>query len=241
MSSSRRAAIVAAVTATVVCAGVYGAVTGGAADRGVPAAKRAAKAVPGVRGNFSLVMMVHTLDVPKTTPWAGSFRQGAAYSYRSIACNGNAPVNNISSDLPSYNGRVAGSSLPQSLRGQPFAFRTVKTRKYGWVMRGTITITVCQLKSGPTPTPDPVPDESKPKIRVSFQAKPRIVNAEDATWHGSFRLVGGTGRYAGLTGGGQIAGYFLCFAGCSKFGYYHDAQFVMHGTYADRTPELAAG
>lgn len=203
------------------------------------AGRERAERQEGVTGRFSTVLMVHTLDSPRTTPWDGSPRDGAAYSYRSIGCNGNAPVNNISSDLPSYGARVAGSSLPNSLRAHPFAFRTVKSRR-GWIMRGTIKMTVCKLAAGPTPTPDPVADESKPKIIVKFKARPVRTSVEHLRWSGRFKLAGGTGRYRGLTGSGRISGYFLCFAegGCRQFGAYRDAQFVMHGRYADRTPRL---
>lgn len=217
--------VVAAVTAGVIASGAASA--GGSA---------------GLTDKFSLILMVHTLDSPKTTPWDGKLaNDGKIFTYRSIACTGNAPVNNISSDLPSFNGRVAGSSLPNSLRGHPFAFRTVKTKRNGWMLRGIITIKVCKLGSGPTQSPDPVPDEQKPQINVKFLVKPKKVNGDDLHFSGKFQLRGGTGRYEGLTGSGQIAGYFLCFAsgGCKQFGYYHDVQFVMHGTYKSPDPQLS--
>ena len=221
----------------------------------------------GVSGDFSLIMMVHTLasvpefNVPATRPWSGESASSATFSYRSIPCTGNAPVNNISSDLPSYNTRVAGSRAPSSLRSHPFEFRIVKTtvktriapkRKGGKVrfktrsfleLRGRITLTVCKLASGPTPNPDPVADAAKPKINVAFKARFVRSTAEAIRWSGTFTLQGGTQRYADLTGSGSIAGYFFCFAaeGCAARGQYQDGQFVMHGTYADPTPDLASG
>jgi hypothetical protein len=222
---------------------VTGAIVAAAASTGGPASAKSA--ANGVRGEFSLILMVHTLasipqfNVPATTPWNGRLLQGRTFSYRSIPCTGNAPVNNISSDLPSYNTRVQGSRAPSSLRGHPFQFRLVKVKKR-WELQGTMTVTVCKLNSGPTPNPDPIPDQAKPKIFVTFRAPFKRMTAESVQWAGTFRLTGGTQRYAGLRGSGRIAGYFFCFAaeGCTAEGALQDLQFVMHGTYSDPTPQL---
>ena len=222
-----------------------------------PGATTGAPAQAGVNGKFSLILMVHTLasipefNVPATTPWNGAAASGATYMYRSIPCTGNAPVNNISSDLPSYNTRVAGSRAPSSLRAHPFEFRlaqtTVKTGKGKqartqrvWEMQGRMTLTVCKLASGPTPNPDPIPDANKPKIYVTFRARFTRMTRESIQWDGTFTLAGGTQRYADLKGSGTIAGYFFCFAaeGCGAKGAYEDGQFAMQGTYSDPTPQL---
>lgn len=196
-------------------------------------------------GRFSLVMMVHTnasagnFNVD-TTPWNGDLRNGALYTYRSIACTGNAPVNNISSDLPSYNTRVPGSRAPSSMRAHPLYMRLSETKR-GWLMRGSIEFTVCQLRSGPTRSDDPVPDADKPKIRVRYTARFSRTTQESTRWEGTFKIVGGTQRYEGLRGSGNIAGYFFCFQpeGCAaNQGNYADGQFVMHGSYSDPTPQL---
>jgi hypothetical protein len=197
------------------------------------------------RGRFSLIMMVHTnasagnFNVD-TDPWNGDLRDGALYTYRSIACTGNAPVNNISSDLPSYNTKVAGSRTPASMRAHPLYMRLSETKK-GWVMRGSIEFTVCQLRSGATPSNDPIPDANKPKIRMRYTARFARSTQEAIRWHGTFKIVGGTQRYEDLTGSGEIAGYFFCFQpeGCAgNDGNYADGQFVMHGSYRDPTPQL---
>lgn len=193
-------------------------------------------------GNFSLVMMVHTKskqygNLPGVRPFGAEASEGA-FTYRSIACQGNAPVNNISSDLPSYNARLAGSRVPSSLRAHPFAFR-VREEGDERTMEGEITLTVCKLGPGPTPKNEPVRDEDKPKIRVAFDADLGRGNAEAVPFDGSFRLRGGTQRYEDLEGSGEIAGYLFCFApeGCAaKGGKYLDGQFVMHGRYEDPNP-----
>ena len=203
-----------------------------------------------VAGNFSLVMMVHQQSLsaggqlPGVRPWDGRARAGVRYAYRSIPCSGNAPVNNLASDLPSYNGRVRGSRFPQSMRAHPLSF-SLRRRRGRWEMLGGIRFTVCKQAPGPTANPDPVPDESKPRIDVVFRATFRRYNAETLHWNGTFRLRGGTGRYADLTGSGAISGYFACFGerGCPGSGNstFQDGQMTLQGTYRDRTPELASG
>lgn len=199
----------------------------------------------GVSGRFSLLQMAHTSAesgrLPGVNPWDGARRSGVTYVYRGIPCSGMAPLNNLASDLPSYNTRVANSRAPSSLRAHPFQFRLYKVRGK-WEMRGSIVFTVCKLAGGPTPANDPVPDAQKPKIHVDFRARFLRVNGETVRYDGRFKLAGGTGRYVGLTGSGSIVGYLFCFAqqGCAKTGgKYTDQQFVMQGTYRDPTPQLA--
>lgn len=186
----------------------------------------------GVRGQFSAVVMVHTPDWPAATdvkPWDG--QSDGTFIYRSIPCSGNAPVNNISSDLPTYNTRVPGSRSPASTRAHPLEF-TVESGR----LKGRISWTVCQLQGGPTT--DGIPDSTRDRIYVDFEATAHRVTAEEVVFSGSFRLAGGTGRYSDLTGEGTIAGYFFCFdpQGCgANQGRYRDGQFVMLGTYYDPT------
>ena len=203
-----------------------------------------------VSGDFSLIMMVHTtastpnFTVPAINPWDGS-RAPGRFTYRSIPCTGAAPINNISSDLPSYGARVRGSRAPSSLRAHPFRIRVRRARNgRGWELVGRMMLTVCQLRGGPVPAPDPVPDADKPKIDVRFVARFKRLSVENLTWQGRFTLSGGTGRYEDLTGSGRIAGYFFCFnpQGCQSTGRkYLDGQLVMQGDYRDPTPQLAAG
>ncbi len=199
-----------------------------------------------IRGDFSLVMMVHTSsggfgNLEGVNPWDGTPTPGR-YAYRSIPCTGNAPVNNISSDLPSYNTRIAGSRSPTSMRAHPFTFQ-VRRHRGRWEMFGSIKFTVCKLGGGATAAPDPIPDESKPKIIVGFRAAFRRTTNESLRWAGRFRIEGGTGRYRELTGSGTIAGYLMCFApeGCPAAGggRYLDGQFTMQGAFRDPTPSLA--
>ncbi len=205
---------------------------------------------PGVTGNFSLIQMVHQtqntpsgpVTLPGVNPWDGSNNPTVRYTYRSIPCTGPAPVNNIASDLPSYNNRVRGSRSPSSMRAHPFTFKLVKV-KGRWRMRGQITFTVCKLDGGATKSPDPIPDANKPKIVMRFDTAYRRVNPETLRFNGVLKVAGGTGRYADLTGKGTIAGYLFCFGQeCAKRGgKYLDGQFAIQGDYRDPTPDLAAG
>lgn len=203
-----------------------------------------------VSGKFSLLIMAHTLasipqfSVPATNPWNGIPVKAKSSSYRSIPCTGPAPLNNISSDLPTYNARVVGSRPPASMRAHPFQFQLVSIKVGGkgvWELRGRLDFTVCQLKGGATPNPDPVPDLNKPKIFVTFRAPLAIRTKESISFSGTFKIVGGTQRYAGLTGEGTLAGYFFCFdpAGCPAKGAFLDTQMALQGTYSDPTPQLA--
>lgn len=202
--------------------------------------------IRGVRGNFAFQGMMHTARggnrLPGVNPWDG--RSSGRFAYRSIPCSGNAPVNNLSSNLPSYNSRVRGSRSPSSTRIHPLRFSVVRSKSGRREMRGRITLTVCKLDQGPTADPDPVPDVAKPKIRILFSAPFRRENTDVVRFNGRFRITSGTQRYDDLTGSGTIAGYLFCYdqGGCaSQGGHYQDGQLSMQGSYADPTPELAAG
>ncbi len=102
--------------------------------------------------------MAHTPDWPSATdvtPWDG--QSEGSFTYRGIPCSGNAPVNNISSDLPTYNTRVPGSRSPASTRAHPLQF-TVQ----GNTLHGHIAWTVCNLTGGPTT--DGLADTERDKI-----------------------------------------------------------------------------
>lgn len=209
---------------------------------GAGAVAQTGGAAAGMSGNFSLVNMVHTtqyqgqdLGTNDPQPWTGTREPGGPFVYAGIACTGNAPVNNISTDLTTYNTRIEGSRSPASTRSHPFEFRVVRNKEGRLRLRGQITFTVCQLKPGPTPDPDPVPDAQKSKIYVGWNAKFKKTSAEEVSWWGTFRIRGGTGLYEDLTGSGDIAGYFFCFApeGCATLGEFRDGQYTMAGTYAD--------
>ncbi|MDP8970438.1 MAG: hypothetical protein M3N52_08105 [Actinomycetota bacterium] len=192
----------------------------------------------GLRGDFSLVAMVHTtayedqeLGEQFPNPWEGS-EQGGPFRYASVPCTRNAPVNNISTNLTTYNSRLPGSRSPASTRNHPLEFTVTDSR-----LDGSITLTVCKLGPGPTTSPDPVADADKDKIFFSWHAHSHKTSPEEVSWTGTFRITGGTGVYQDLRGGGRIAGYFFCFAteGCATLGEFRDGQYTMVGRYNDPT------
>ena len=185
----------------------------------------------GVEGTFGLAAMVHTPDWPnnaQVTPWDG--KSDGEFVYRAIPCAGNAPMNNISSNLPTYNGLIPSSRSPASTRSHPFKFN-VKADQ----MTGSIALTVCKLAPGPTN--DGRPDIERDRINIEFTATATRSTPEEATFSGTFVIPGGTGRYEKLTGSGTIRGYFMCFdpKGCveGNKGMLRDMQYVLEGRFND--------
>ncbi|MDP9429447.1 MAG: hypothetical protein M3Q47_11485 [Actinomycetota bacterium] len=193
-----------------------------------------------VRGSFSLVAMAHTtqyagadLAAQQPKPWDGSGQDAGPYRYAGIPCTGNAPVNNISGDLPTFNALVPGSRVPASTRSHPLEFEVTEGEDGVVQMEGSVELTVCQLRPGVTPDPDPVPDPEKDRIRIEWTAQAVEATEETVVWQGSLQIAGGTGPYEQLRGEGRIAGYFFCFApeGCAELGEFRDVQFTMSGSY----------
>lgn len=187
---------------------------------------------PEMSGDFSLMAMVHTTSsfdqqrqVLEPKPWDGS-GEGAAFRYSSAPCSGNAPLNNISSNLTTYNSRLPGSLSPASTRNHPLEFDA-----RNGTLRGRIVLTACQLQRGAT-ADAPESDAAKPKIFFDWIAKYTKTSEHEAAWSGTFKITGGTGTYEGIKGSGSISGYFFCFSGCSGE-QLTDGQYTMNGKYRD--------
>ena len=190
------------------------------------------QAQQGASGDFVLQAMTHTPDWPSAkdvVPWDGV--SDGSFTYRAIPCSGNAPLNNISSNLPTYSNRIAGARSPASTRAHPMKFTVEKG-----LMKGTIAFTICKLTPGPTPATDETKDADRPKINIEFTARTTKVNAEELVFKGEFRIASSTGRYQKLTGSGTISGYMFCYdpKGCvANQGRFRDMQFVIEGAYSD--------
>jgi hypothetical protein len=192
---------------------------------------------------FNLIAMAHsspetvrglTIEV-ETTPWDGA-STGGPYSFASAPCHEDAPINNVSSNLPSFNTRLEGSRSPASTRLHPIEFDVLTLEDGRGELQGRIELTVCQPRFGVTPEPaeaDVPPDEEKDRIFIRFTAVVDLPTPEEATYHGDFTISGGTGVYDGLEGGGEIAGYFMCLGPdtCEDLGEFRDAQVAMIGSY----------
>ena len=187
---------------------------------------------------FALFAMVHTrsYDTPDgprdTRPWDGAPDAAGVFTYASMPCSGQAPVNNVSSDLPALGGALPGSTVPVSTRTHPLSFEV--GRDGGGVrLRGGIVLTVCHLGPGPTEEADPTPDLERPRITLDWEAAVGTRTDELVTWHGRFTLTGGTGPYADLAGEGDVAGYFFTFDRNRRPGdpALRDAQYALVGRY----------
>lgn len=194
-----------------------------------------------LEGVFSLFAMVHTMSFEgaagweETVPWGGERAGGGPFSYASMPCTGEAPVNNVSSDLPALGGAVPGSRVPVSMRTHPLRFDVAEAG--GAVrLRGSITLVVCQLQPGSTATPEPVADGDKPRIEVSWEAAIDRRGRALVSWRGTFALAGGTGRYEPLRGEGEIGGYFFSYQPDREV--FGDGQYAMIGRF--RVPDDAA-
>lgn len=205
-----------------------------------------------IQDDFSLMLMVHTTFPPDAgtgppMPWDGE--SDGTYRYNSINCTGNAPVNNIGTNLTTYNSRLPGSKSPASIRAHPFEFIATHGNSAPEVnLNGRLVLTVCQRRGGPGP-PVP-PDATKEKIFFDFTATAEKESPEEVHFDGAFRIVGGTGVYKDITGSGRIHGYLFCFnhldeapPGLFCGGIrYTDGQMTMTGHYNDPTvAELGIG
>lgn len=188
---------------------------------------------------FNLIGMAHT--APRTArglpievdtePWDGT-STGGPYSFASAPCSADAPINNVSTNLVSFNTRLEGSRSPASTRLHPFEFEVLSLADGAGEMRGTIDLTVCQPRFGVTP-PDGGPDTERERISIEFTADFTQPTAEETTYAGQFEITEGTGPYEGIRGSGEITGYFMCLGPerCAQLGGPRDAQVVMVGSY----------
>lgn len=195
------------------------------------------------QGVFSLFAMVHTMAFEgpagreEAAPWDGA-AVGGPFCYASMPCTGEAPVNNVSTDLPALGGTIPGSRVPVSTRTHPLRFE-VAAAGGALHLRGSVVLIVCHLRPGATAGDDPTGDGDRPRIEFGWEATVDRRTPELVTWQGSFDIAGGTGRYEALRGEGDIAGYFFCSdpAGCAPLGEYRDCQYAMIGRY--RIPAAA--
>lgn len=181
---------------------------------------------------FSVLHMSHTF-ADSSRAWDGTDTDGT-FTYISAPCTFDAPVNNNATNIATFNARIPGTSSPASTRLQPLEFEVTDAQDGTGTLRGTMSMTVCQTRRGPTPEDDPVPDAEKDHIVFTWTADYQQTSEEEITWAGTFEIREGTGPYEGLTGSGQVSGYFTCAFrpdDCADLGEFTDLQLVMLGTY----------
>ena len=194
-----------------------------------------AEGAPGVdEGNpFSVVAMAHTF-AETSKAWDGTGGD-ETFTYVAAPCSFDAPVNNNATNLGTLNGRLPGSTSPSSTRMQPLEFTAAADEEGRGELTGTMVMTVCQTKPGPTAENDPVADEEKDHITFSWTAEYEQQSPEEIAFVGSFDIDEGTGAYEGISGSGEVGGYFTCAwgnpEGCAAAGEFTDLQLVMIGSY----------
>jgi hypothetical protein len=215
------ASLVALAVAAVVaaaCGGTDRGTSGSAAVDGTP---------------FSVLHMSHTF-ADGSRAWDGNSTDGT-FTYISAPCNFDAPVNNNATNLATFNARIPGTSSPASTRMQPLEFEvTDRNDDDSGRLDGTITMTVCHTQRGPTAEDDPVPDAEKDRILFDWTADYERTSDEEIVWTGTFEIREGTGPYAGISGAGQLSGFFTCAfrpEDCADLGEFTDLQVVMMGSY----------
>ncbi len=247
----RRPILVALLTAATALAGCSqgdGADAPGATKN--PAAKGTTTASPSATGTastpatnqfgerFNLIGMAHTspatpggLPIEVDTSPCDDTSTGGPFSYASAPCSANAPINNVSTNLVSFNTRLKGSRSPASTRLHPVQFEVVSNDSGSGALRGTIDLTVCQPRFGVTPPGKK--DTTRDRISFTFTATFKQPTKEETTWAGQFQIADATGVYQGIRGGGEIAGYFMCLGPerCAQQGGFRDAQVAMIGSY----------
>lgn len=204
----------------------------------------ATSADPGTaQEDFELMQMVHTTE-PATNPAAGppipwDGDSPGLYRYNSRDCRENAPVNNISTNLVSYNSRYGRS--PASTRSQPFEIEVVHGNSAEESrLQGRITLIVCKEPPNQGSSTDAIPDAARNKVFIEFTAAAEEDSREEVHYEGPFHIVGGTGVYEDMKGGGRIHGYFMCLQGQCAGENYRDGQYSLTGFYNDPTPPPTA-
>lgn len=224
---SRLAAVAALSCGAVLLVGCGSGGSDGAGAEGAEAADT------GGGSPFSLVAMAHTFaDTSKA--WDGQSGEGT-FTYVSAPCSFDAPVNNNATNLGTLNARLPGSTSPSSARMHPVEFEAAPGDDGTGTLEGTMSMTVCQTKPGATAEDDPVPDPEKDRIVFAWSADYVQPSPEEIAFTGTFDIEEGTGPYEGVTGSGEVAGYFTCAwgepAGCASAGEFRDMQLVMIGSY----------
>lgn len=203
---------------------------------------------------FSLMAIVHSLPHATAPPdpaenqpgpplqtirWDGH-KEGGPFRYSSARCIDPAPINDISTNLTTFNGRIPESASPASIRLQPLEFRVEHGGPSGR-LEGTIRMVACGITQGrfsrvieKTEGPDTHRDRITFKWTADYKktsGTPSAPKASEAAWTGTFDISEGTGRYRGISGSGFISGTFLCLQGVCDEPDFTDGQVVMVGTY----------
>ena len=190
-------------------------------------------------GSFTMSVHTHssTFGSPtgaptlfQTAPLSTAVAQGSEFSYSSISCSTPAPFNDRSLD---FTPNVPGVSDPASTRHLiegTVEFFTSGGRGY---VTGTITTILC--RNG---------QDLGDRIFFSFRGELRRTSANDLQIRGAFRITGGRGIFADISGSGSINGSLTCLppilaregaSSCADLGAFSDAVLFLDGVFSDPT------
>jgi hypothetical protein len=190
-----------------------------------------------LRGTFSMSVHMHSSEFGgpsgagtlfQTDPLSFPPSRGS-FSYSSIPCNQPAPFNDFALRFePGYPGVATPAAVRHFLEGT--VTPTTRSADRG-IVRGTITTILCQ---GGVQQPD--------RLLFTFLGRYRLASDNQLVVTGSYRLAGGTGRFAGISGGGSLEGELTCLppilqregaTNCADLGVFSDAIFRLRGNFLD--------
>lgn len=155
----------------------------------------------------------------------------ASFSYSSIPCERPAPFNDTALVFqPGYPGVASPAAVRHFIEGT--LTPTGRSADQG-VVRGTITTILCENR---VQQPD--------QMSFAFRGRYRLVSDNQIVLTGTFRLVGGEGRFADMRGAGSLEGEITCLppilaredaANCAELGAFSDAVLRLGGTFVDPT------
>ena len=192
-----------------------------------------------VRGSFSLSVHTHSSQFGgpsgpgtlfETDPLP--FRPGRSdFSYSAIPCNRPAPFNDQALVFqPGYPGLASPAAVRHFVQGT--LTPTTRSGDRG-IVRGNITTILCL---------DGMLQEDR--IFLTFHGRYTRTSDNEVVLTGTFRIAGGTGRFADLSGGGSMEGQFTCLppilqreraTNCADLGVFSDSVIRLRGSFLDTT------
>lgn len=153
------------------------------------------------------------------------------FSYSSVACEDPARFNDVALSFdPDYPGIEDPAAVRHLVEGEVTDVH--QDGRISGETKGTVTTFLCE------------DGEESDQIHIEFEGRSTQTSDNEAGFEGTFKIEGGTGRFADLEGEGSMAGSFTCLEGvlerepaedCADLGVFSDAVFQLEGTYTDPT------
>jgi hypothetical protein len=170
---------------------------------------------------------------------------GDTFTYSTITCTSPFPPwNNVGLHFaPDYPGLADPASVRHEVQGSVVAAAPNGKRV---VVDGTITSYLCEsgVRTDQIVTSFHGVLAPTTASSVTLAGNGPVPTTGGLEIKGGFHIVGGTGRFADMTGGGTITGQFTCLRTtlqrnavqtCAGLGGYSEVPFQLNGHFADRT------